>query len=580
MAVVKLVAPPTEPPTREERQPREAPAAPGGLRILGPIAQGGMAEVLLAVKEGAGGFLQPVAVKRLLPHLCTEARYVEMFRREARLGAVLDHPTCLKIHDALELEGRIALVMELVDGVNLRRLMLRLHELERPMPVDLACFIASQAAGALQFAHELRSLDGTPLGIVHRDVSPANVALAFAGHVKILDFGVAHAKEGPQSLTDPGRVKGKFAYMAPEAMSGWPVDRRCDIFSLGTVLWEMLAGKPAFSGAGVDPVRAVMSGELPALEHLRPDLPDGLPAVVARAMSREAHRRYPTAEAFRTALEPYLASAGEDRRLACLLDELFPPAKDPERVRVRELLIGASREASKQRGAAAPEVESEVEVVDITTGEILGAVELERRSRPIAAIAPPEPDPEPSDRSALRPGRVATALALLGALLFAGGFAVRSRPVPAPPVAPSPATEVPPATPPAPAEIALPPSVPSPPIPEPAAPKPVPAIRTAPRPARASLPLEVHPQPPALEGASVTLRLVAKSGTGPIHALAVIDRGGGLESRLALLPGPNGLFSGMVFGAPGDELRYRYEVSDGRTVSRLGVFGIRLGGKK
>ena len=203
-----------------------------------------MAEVYLAQVAGPGDFRKLVAIKRLLPQHALDPQLLRMFLDEARLMARLSHPNVTQVIDVSDGTDAAVpyFVMEYVHGTDLREI---LNAADGPLPMEQAVTIAMAVAAGLHHAHEQRGADGAPLEIVHRDVSPSNVVVSFDGSVKIADFGVAKwAKQ--KSFTHQGQIKGKFAHMSPEQCRGEPLDRRSDIFALGTVLYEMTTGQPPF----------------------------------------------------------------------------------------------------------------------------------------------------------------------------------------------------------------------------------------------------------------------------------------------------------------------------------------------
>src|SRR2546423_212550 len=209
-----------------------------------------MAEVFRAVYQGAAGIEKTVALKRILPGLDAAAEFVQMFIDEARIAVSLTHVNVAQVFDFGEVGGTYYLAMELVDGVDLGRLMeaARRRNRERPgVPPAMAAFIVAEAARGLAYAHDRRGPSGALLGIVHRDVSPQNVLLSYSGEVKIADFGIAKAV-GKLHKTQSGAVMGKLRYMSPEQVTGEPLDGRSDVFALGVVLWELLTGAQLFHG--------------------------------------------------------------------------------------------------------------------------------------------------------------------------------------------------------------------------------------------------------------------------------------------------------------------------------------------
>lgn len=289
-------------------------SAGGGIRfgqyvLLRRIARGGMAEVFLAQQRGLEGFDRRVAVKRILPHLADAPDFVKMFLGEARLAAQLTHPNIVHIYDFGKHEGDYFIAMEYVEGVHAGQLF-KHGETEKLSPTMVAR-IGADAATALHYAHELRGSNGTPLGLVHRDVSPANLMVSFDGVVKLCDFGIAKAAALGDQLTNPGHVKGKYAYMSPEQTIAAPLDGRSDVFSLAIVLWELLAGRTLVGrGDAVEAMRAIRDGKLTPIAQAAPHTPPALAKAITWALQNKREQR-PTAMDFAQALEAFIKSSPE-----------------------------------------------------------------------------------------------------------------------------------------------------------------------------------------------------------------------------------------------------------------------------
>ncbi|HMA94619.1 MAG TPA: serine/threonine-protein kinase, partial [Polyangiaceae bacterium] len=217
-------------------------------RLSSLLGKGGMAEVFLAVWRVAPDVVRPVVVKRLYDHFSEDRAVVQMFIDEARLVCQLDHKHIVKTFEIGLIDGHLCIVMEYLEGQTLQQLMRRSLECNG-IPVPLAAYIGQAVLAGLAFAHEATDARGDAREIVHRDISPHNIFITNTGAVKILDFGIAKARTH-EARTSTGVVKGKFAYIAPEQAAGLPVDGRADLFSLGVVLWEMLAGRRLFKAEG------------------------------------------------------------------------------------------------------------------------------------------------------------------------------------------------------------------------------------------------------------------------------------------------------------------------------------------
>jgi serine/threonine protein kinase len=275
-------------------------------RVIKRLEAGGMAEVYLGEASSVEGFKKRVAIKRVLPHLAQNDNFIQMFLDEARLSARLSHANIVSVFDISAREDTYFLIMEFVDGANLKRILDCLHRRGQSFPLAQAVYVCAEACRGLSYAHELHDENGKPLGIVHRDISPPNIMLTKRGEVKVADFGLA--KAGTQlSQTDPGVVKGKFSYLSPEAALGKEVDARADIFSLGIVLWEMLAGRRLFLGeTDYATVKLIQQANIPRLAPLNNQADEGFEEVILKALTRDPDDRYQTAQQFGDALTGYL----------------------------------------------------------------------------------------------------------------------------------------------------------------------------------------------------------------------------------------------------------------------------------
>lgn len=288
------------------------------------IAVGGMAEIFRARRLGAAGFARQVCIKRILPAFCADPAFVEMFIDEARTGAQLRHGNIVAIDDFGEIHGQYYLCMELISGTDLSRLIHRLARDHRGCPLQVAVFIGIEVLKALDYAHNKKGPDGTPLGIVHRDVSPHNVLLSYAGEVKLGDFGIARAASRLHH-TVGNVIKGKIAYMSPEQARGERIDARTDLFALGVVLFETLTGRRPFTGPDeVAIVTALLRGERPRLRTLRPDVPEAVESVLNRLLEIDRTRRYQSAGEALAELAATTNIGSASRLLAAMVGYYFP----------------------------------------------------------------------------------------------------------------------------------------------------------------------------------------------------------------------------------------------------------------
>ncbi|MFW6050693.1 MAG: serine/threonine protein kinase [Myxococcota bacterium] len=277
-------------------------------RVIERLEAGGMAEVFKGEATSVQGFKKRVAIKRVLPHLAQNKNFIGMFLDEARLGARLNHANIVSVFDIGAADNTYFIVMEYIDGGNLKGIMEALRKQGRTFPAKEAIYISMETLRGLSYAHELTNEDGTPLNLVHRDVSPPNILLSKRGEVKVTDFGLAKATTQLEK-TDPGVVKGKFSYLAPEAAMGQAVDARADVFALGIVLWEMLAGRRLFLGeTDYQTVKLVQQANVPSISKLNPEVDEEFEQVLNTALARDPNDRYQTAREFGDALAGYLFS--------------------------------------------------------------------------------------------------------------------------------------------------------------------------------------------------------------------------------------------------------------------------------
>jgi eukaryotic-like serine/threonine-protein kinase len=278
----------------------------GRYELLFKLAVGGMGSVYVGRQRGAAGFERLVAVKRMHSHVAQTPEMLAGFLDEARIASLIHHPNVVRVQDVYESEGECLLVMDYVDGVALSGLLWSTRRRGEPPPPRVALRIMVDVLLGLHAAHELKSLDGAPMQVVHRDVSPHNVLLgADDGVARVTDFGIARAA-GRANHTRAGQVKGKLRYMAPEQATEQAVDRRADLFSAAVVLFELLAGRRFLQGENDAKILLEITvGSYPDLAEVRPGLPPELCALVARGLARSPDDRWPTALAFAQALEGF-----------------------------------------------------------------------------------------------------------------------------------------------------------------------------------------------------------------------------------------------------------------------------------
>ena len=286
-----------------------APLLFGKYKLLELIARGGMAEVFKAKSYGVDGFEKLVVIKRILPDLAQNHTFVEMAINEAKLSVALSHANIVQVFDLGREEDTYFIVMEYVNGMDFAEVLRRCRRANVIPPFEICAYIASETARALDYAHRRRDSQMRPMNIVHRDISPQNVLLSFEGEVKVTDFGIAKART---TIEESGTIKGKYAYMSPEQARGSDVDARADIFALGVLLYEALAGRnPFHEPTPYETLRRVQNGSKPTLASIAPNVPDELAAIVETATHPDRAQRFQSAAKLYEALAGYLYSTGK-----------------------------------------------------------------------------------------------------------------------------------------------------------------------------------------------------------------------------------------------------------------------------
>jgi serine/threonine protein kinase len=294
--------------------------------ILRKLATGGMAELFLAKQSGLEGFEKVVVIKRILSHLAQDEEFVTMFLDEARIAAKLSHPNIVQIYDLGKADDSYYIAMEYVSGRNVQHILNKQEEKGSLMPIEHACRILAGVCDGLHYAHSRKDYDGQPLNIVHRDISPQNILVSFAGGVKVVDFGIAKAST-QLAQTRAGVLKGKYAYMSPEQVRGQPIDHRSDIFAVGLVMYESLTGRRAFErDSSLKTLKAIVQEKPLNPRELNPDIPLEVVKLLSKALEKSPDRRYKNAQEMQLAIEDYLESSprkSNNVRLSRYLYELF-----------------------------------------------------------------------------------------------------------------------------------------------------------------------------------------------------------------------------------------------------------------
>ncbi len=308
-----------------------------------------MARVLLTVSSGPAGVQKLLVVKEIRPELAKDDEFVKMFLDEARLAARLAHPNVIQTYEVGIEDAGPFIVMEYLDGQSLQALIAQVKRPNLPLAIHLR--ILTKVLSGLHYAHELRDYGGTPLAVVHRDVSPQNVFVGYDGHVKVVDFGVAKVA-GTAERTAAGTFKGKIGYIAPEQLSGEDnVDRRADVFSVGVMLWEALAQRRLTANeTAATAVQKRLRGVIPPIRDLEMDVDGELAAICDKATAFEVDARFSTAAEMREALEAYLDTVGyraDEREIGALVSQAFSADRARIRATIEQQIGRASEDASR-----------------------------------------------------------------------------------------------------------------------------------------------------------------------------------------------------------------------------------------
>jgi serine/threonine-protein kinase len=347
----------------------------GRYELIRKLAQGGMAEVFLARAEGPGGFAKTLVLKRILPHLAEDPAFAAMFLTEAKLASRLHDTNIVQIFDCGRAGNTYYLVMEYIDGPNLRMLGRYASKQGVPVPLELCAWIISEACEGLAFAHEYCDpATRKPLNLVHRDVSLDNILVSQEGTVKVVDFGIAKAADQVHR-TQTGIIKGKLSYMPPEQLRAQELDRRVDVYALGVVLYELLTGghKPFDATTEASIAKAILFEPwVPAVKR-RPDLPKALQTILDRALAKDREKRYPDCRAFQADLAAFIRSRGKPvnsshlARFVTQVSAAVPAAPQPTPPAPRRANLVETRASSERRPAIdtsasmrAPECSTEV----------------------------------------------------------------------------------------------------------------------------------------------------------------------------------------------------------------------------
>ncbi len=410
------------------------PLAPG-LRIgryelIRRLAVGGMAEIYLARAIGIEGFQKLVVLKRILPQFAGNNGFISMFLDEARLTATLQHPNIAQVYDIGEFQGSYFFTMEFVRGADVRSMLKTALLRDQPIPIEHVVTIILGVAAGLHAAHEKRGLDGTPLDVVHRDVSPSNVLVSYDGAVKLVDFGIAKASQH-RNRTQAGTLKGKAAYMSPEQCTGRPLDRRSDIFAMGILLYELACCRRLFVGESEFEIMSKIVHEdvtPPSAED--PTFPAELERILLRALRRDPDERYETAQEMQLDLEEFVRHeklAVSTVKLGAFMRRMFrermrsQEESIAEQLRTGELALhedsSLDHTPHSELVVDDPEVEIEVEAASAISGRPLAAVHTAMFAAEGSAPIPLE-EARPSARRHRRWPRVIVGVAAAVSALY------------------------------------------------------------------------------------------------------------------------------------------------------------------
>jgi eukaryotic-like serine/threonine-protein kinase len=306
-----------------------------------------MAEVFLAVRPGLEGFEKTLAIKRIRPHLTTEEAFVKMFLNEAKLAAQLQHPNVVQIYDLGKINNSFYIAMEYVSGRDMSRVVPKAEKLGIQFPIEYAMAIAERVLDGLCYAHTKADDFGEPLHVVHRDITPENIMVAWNGNVKILDFGIAKATTQTDT-TKAGEIKGKLSYMSPEQGMGKVLDERSDLFTLGVVLYEWITGYKLFTGENEMAIlKSIIDGRIYPPSYFREDIPEPIEDVLMRALQKDREARYQSARDMQFDIQQWLHSAEfipTSNHLANFMKQIFVDEIEHERA----ALAAAARERQRK----------------------------------------------------------------------------------------------------------------------------------------------------------------------------------------------------------------------------------------
>jgi serine/threonine-protein kinase len=301
----------------------------GRYELIDVAGRGGMAIVWRATQHGDVGFKRTVAVKQMHDHLSESPLYIDMFAEEARVCAAMQSPNMAQVYDFVREDNRYYLVLEWIDGIDLGSLIRHYTKREQQMPWEMCAAIGVGVLRALADAHERKDEEGNVSPILHRDISPHNILITQRGMVKLIDFGLCLAPDRKKDLTEPGVVKGKMSYLSPEIVQGNRPTPKSDQFSVGSVLWESLAGKKLFDGENdFDVYTKIREGQVAPIRPIRRDLPRAMASVLQKSLATEAENRFSSAREMGRELAAVLKSARASKDLHALIGRTVVDARE------------------------------------------------------------------------------------------------------------------------------------------------------------------------------------------------------------------------------------------------------------
>jgi len=313
------------------------PEAFGKYYLIDRIATGGMAEIFKAKSFSTAGFEKVQVIKRILSHLSDNEEFVTMFIDEAKISVSLQHANLVQIYDFGKIRDNYFIAMEWIDGKDVKMILRKLAHRRKLLPEEFAVFIAHETCKGLDYAHKKTDLRGTPLAIIHRDMSPSNVLVSYSGEVKIADFGIAKA-EMSQYDTKDGVLKGKFEYMSPEQARGEDVTQQSDLFSAGIILYEMLTGRRLFkTDSEIKTLEKIKAVDIKPPSSVNPNVPQRLDDIVMKALTADLEKRYRDSREFQQELLDYMYPSTPptiQRSMAMFMEELFSEERADETERM------------------------------------------------------------------------------------------------------------------------------------------------------------------------------------------------------------------------------------------------------